>query len=50
MANVKEMLLHGFEKAFSIELVPSMLTPEENRTAKILYAEKYSKKEWNFCK
>ncbi|MEM2915163.1 MAG: biotin/lipoate A/B protein ligase family protein, partial [Candidatus Bathyarchaeia archaeon] len=48
IAKVKEMLLQGFEKVFSIKLIPNMLTPEEKRTADTLYAEKYSKKEWNF--
>jgi lipoate-protein ligase A len=49
MREVKEALRRGFEKAFSIRLVQGMLTPEEEKSAHALYAEKYSRREWNFC-
>lgn len=45
---VKEALQQGFEKAFGMKLVQSMLTLKEKETAERLYANKYSKGEWNF--
>ncbi len=45
---VKEVLQRGFEKAFSVKLVPSALTLEEKETAQILYVSKYSQRKWNF--
>jgi len=46
--SVKESLQRSFEEAFSVKLVHSTLTPEEKEASRILYSEKYSRKEWNF--
>jgi len=45
---VKEALRGGFERAFSVGLEKGALSLEERRIAHRLYAEKYSRKEWNF--
>jgi len=45
---VKELLRRSFEEIFSVKLVCSILTSEEKKAARILYDEKYSRREWNF--
>jgi len=45
---VEEALQRGFERVFSVSLEKCTLTLRERRTAQRLYAEKYSRKEWNF--
>jgi len=45
---VKESLRRNLEEAFSIKLIRSELTSEEKETSRILYEEKYSRREWNF--
>ncbi len=48
MEEVRRALQRGFEKAFSVKLVRGTLTSKERKAAQSLYAEKYSKAEWNF--
>ena len=48
MQEVKQALHRGFERAFSVKLVRRQLSPEEEKSAQTLYAEKYSRTEWNF--
>lgn len=45
---VKQALQRGFERAFSVKLVRRQLSLEEEESAQSFYAEKYSRKEWNF--
>jgi lipoate-protein ligase A len=45
---VKEVLQQGFERAFSTRLINGGLRRAEKESAEKLYAEKYSRKEWNF--
>jgi len=47
-ATLKEALIKGFEKAFSINLAWGKLSSSEEETAKNLYRDKYSRREWNF--
>jgi len=46
--DVKESLRRSFEEIFSVKLTCSTLTSEEMEAARILYDEKYSRREWNF--
>ena len=48
MQEVKLALHRGFETAFSVKLVRRQLGPEEEESAHAFYAEKYSRREWNF--
>jgi len=48
IVKLENALIRGFEKAFSIELMPARLIPWEEETAQSLYRNKYSKREWNF--
>lgn len=45
---LKKALIQGFEKAFSVRLMPNKLTSVEEETAQNLYSSKYSQREWNF--
>ena len=45
---VKEALCRGFENAFSMKLIPSLLSQEENETTQRLHSTKYSRDEWNY--
>ena len=48
MQEVKQALLRGFERTFLVKLVRRQLSSEEEESAQTLYAEKYSRREWNF--
>jgi lipoate-protein ligase A len=48
MEKVKESLQQGFEHDFSMRLLNDNLNQTEKELAEKLYAEKYSKKEWNY--
>jgi len=48
MQEVKHALHRGFERAFSVKLVQRQLSLEEEESAQAFYANKYSRKEWNF--
>ncbi len=50
MRAVKESLRRSFEEAFSVKLAYSHLTSEEKEASRILYDEKYSRREWNFLR
>lgn len=45
---VKRALWRGFERSFSVKLVPGILTREERDIAGRLHGEKYSREAWNF--
>ncbi len=44
---VKNSIKKGFEKIFNIDIVQGQLNPQEKEKAQMLFAEKYSKDEWN---
>ena len=48
MQEVKQALRRGFERAFPVQLVRRQLSPEEEESAQTFYAEKFSRREWNF--
>jgi lipoate-protein ligase A len=48
IAEVKDSLKRGFEKAFIIRIAEGETTVEERALAEKLYSEKYSKEAWNF--
>jgi lipoate-protein ligase A len=48
IAEVKESLRRGFEKAFVIRVAEGGTTVEERALAEKLYSEKYSTEAWNF--
>ena len=50
ITNLKNALIHGFERAFGIRLTQCRLTSAEEETAQNLYCSKYSRKDWNFWK
>jgi len=48
IADVKDSLRTGFEKAFAIRIAEGWTTAEERALAEKLYSEKYSTETWNF--
>ena len=48
MMQVKEALIRGFEKTYTVKLASRKLTEEEKETAQELCEKKYSTNKWNF--
>ena len=48
LAEIKQVLIKGFNDWFKVEIIKSPVTPLEHRLARNLFFEKYNSREWNY--